>query len=131
MWLTLALDDFIFTAATKPTQLTSVDRLWESIHETSQWGSLAHTNGGMSRLSLSDQDKDVRDWFVQEAEKLGCQVRIDAVGNIFAIIHGENPDIPPIGVGSHLDTQPAGDFFLLLAMFIHTAHSDVIHRRPV
>lgn len=30
------------------------------------------------------------------------------MGNIFAIRPGENNDIPPIGIGSHLDTQPAG-----------------------
>lgn len=106
-----------------------MDRLWESIHETSQWGSVAQTNGGMSRLALSDQDKDVRDWFVQEAERLGCQVRVDAIGNIFAILQGKNTDIPPIGIGSHLDTQPAGELFLLVVKL--TAHSNAVHRWPV
>lgn len=30
------------------------------------------------------------------------------MGNIFAIRPGQNNDLPPIAVGSHLDTQPAG-----------------------
>ena len=30
------------------------------------------------------------------------------MGNIFAIRPGENNDLPPIGLGSHLDTQPTG-----------------------
>lgn len=33
---------------------------------------------------------------------------MDEVGNIFATRPGKNNDIPPIGLGSHLDTQPAG-----------------------
>lgn len=30
------------------------------------------------------------------------------MGNIFAVRPGENNDLPPIGIGSHLDTQPTG-----------------------
>lgn len=30
------------------------------------------------------------------------------MGNIFAILPGLNNSLPPIGIGSHLDTQPAG-----------------------
>ncbi len=30
------------------------------------------------------------------------------MGNIFAIRPGENNDLPPIAMGSHLDTQPTG-----------------------
>ena len=31
----------------------------------------------MSRLSLSESDKSVRDWFVKTTESLGCQVTVD------------------------------------------------------
>ena len=34
--------------------------------------------------------------------------QVDAVGNIFATRPGKNNTFPPIGLGSHLDTQPAG-----------------------
>lgn len=64
----------------------------------------------MSRLSLSDNDRRVRDYFVYEASNAGCDVQIDQMGNIFAVIPGENNEIAPIGIGSHLDTQPAGKF---------------------
>jgi len=50
----------------------------------------------------------VREWFVAEAKKYGCSVKIDQMGNIFAIRRGRNNDVPPVGIGSHLDTQPAG-----------------------
>jgi hydantoinase/carbamoylase family amidase len=35
-------------------------------------------------------------------------VQIDEMGNIFAIRPGRNNELPPIGLGSHLDTQPTG-----------------------
>jgi hypothetical protein len=36
----------------------------------------------MARLTLSDADKQARDWFVQTAESLGCKVKVDAMGEI-------------------------------------------------
>lgn len=62
----------------------------------------------MNRLSSNDDDKLVRDWFIAETAKCGCTHRVDEMGNIFAIRPGENNDLPPIGLGSHLDTQPTG-----------------------
>lgn len=65
------------------------------------------TETGMSRLSLSDTDKQARDWFASTTEALGCKVTTDAMGNQFAIRPGLN-DGPPTCAGSHLDTQPSG-----------------------
>ena len=62
---------------------------------------------GMSRLSLSDSDKEARDWFAETAKDLGCTVTVDAMGNTFAVRPGRKPG-PPTCAGSHLDTQPAG-----------------------
>lgn len=83
-------------------------RLWSDIHYTAQWGAIGD-GLGMARLTLTDEDKRVRDYVVSEAISLGCQVRIDQIGNIFAVLPGENNEIAPIGIGSHLDTQPAGE----------------------
>ncbi|KAF3037879.1 hypothetical protein E8E11_005274 [Didymella keratinophila] len=64
-------------------------RLMDTLHHTyefgkgQQWGHKA-TDTGMKRLSLSDSDKQVRDWFVETTESLGCIVPIDKMGNIFA-----------------------------------------------
>lgn len=87
-------------------------RVWDLIQHTSQWG-LLNDGGevGLCRESLTDGDRQVRDWFVQETKALGCDVKIDEMGNIFAILPGENNSIPPIGMGSHLDSQPAGGRF--------------------
>jgi hydantoinase/carbamoylase family amidase len=62
----------------------------------------------MNRLTLNDDDKMVRDWFIEETAKYGCHHKIDEMGNIFAIRPGQNNSLPPIGLGSHLDTQPTG-----------------------
>lgn len=65
------------------------------------------TETGVCRLSLSDLDKEVRDWFITETNTLGCNIKVDKVGNIFAIYPGKNLD-HPTAIGSHLDTQPMG-----------------------
>jgi hydantoinase/carbamoylase family amidase len=62
----------------------------------------------MNRLASNDDDKSVRDWFISETAKYGTFHRVDEMGNIFAIRPGLNNDLPPIGLGSHLDTQPTG-----------------------
>ncbi|KAF2002466.1 amidase [Amniculicola lignicola CBS 123094] len=60
----------------------------------SKWGALAAPSTGMCRLTLSQEDKEARDWLV---------------GNIFAIRKGADATKKkPIGMGSHMDTQPAG-----------------------
>jgi beta-ureidopropionase / N-carbamoyl-L-amino-acid hydrolase len=84
-------------------------RLWDSLMETAQFG--ATPKGGIKRLTVSDDDKRVRDWFKAECEKLGCAVEVDEVGNMFATRAGKRTDILPIAMGSHLDTQPTGGKF--------------------
>lgn len=58
----------------------------------------------MSRLSLTDADKQARDWFVKTTESLGCKVTVDAMGNIFAVRPGLKEGLATFA-GSHLDTQ--------------------------
>ncbi|WP_373696671.1 M20 family metallo-hydrolase [Microvirga yunnanensis] len=67
--------------------------------------------GGVSRLTLTDTDRQVRDWLKSECERLGCTVTVDEVGNMFAVRPGRRSDLPPIAIGSHLDTQPTGGKF--------------------
>ncbi|HXW27132.1 MAG TPA: M20 family metallo-hydrolase, partial [Xanthobacteraceae bacterium] len=55
-------------------------------------------------------DRRVRDWFKARAEGLGCTVAVDDMGVMFARRAGAS-DVPPIAMGSHLDTQPTGGKF--------------------
>jgi beta-ureidopropionase / N-carbamoyl-L-amino-acid hydrolase len=84
-------------------------RLWDSLMETAAFGGTPR--GGIKRLSVSDEDKRVRDWFKAACEKLGCTVVVDEVGNMFATRPGKRSDVLPIAMGSHLDTQPTGGKF--------------------
>jgi len=85
------------------------ERLWSTIIETSRFGGTP--GGGVTRLTLSDADREVRDWFVAQCRALGCVVTVDEVGNIFARRAGRDNTRPPIAFGSHLDTQPSGGKF--------------------
>jgi hypothetical protein len=66
------------------------------------------TEVGMKRLALAPSDKSARDWFVSTTQELGCETKIDEMGNIFAIRPGLRNDRAPTYAGSHLDTQPSG-----------------------
>ena len=85
------------------------DRLWSALTETAAIG--ATPRGGLCRLALSEEDARVRRWFVQACEAAGCVVIVDELGDIFARREGADPSLPPIAIGSHLDTQPTGGRF--------------------
>jgi beta-ureidopropionase / N-carbamoyl-L-amino-acid hydrolase len=92
-------------------QNLSIDgkRLWDELMATAQIG--ATPKGGICRLTLTDFDRQVRDWFKQQCEALGCTVTVDEVGSMFARRPGKKATLPPIAMGSHLDTQPTGGKF--------------------
>jgi len=85
------------------------ERLWHELMETAAIGGTA--KGGICRLTLTDLDRQVRDWFKARCEALGCTVTVDDMGAMFARRPGQRNDIPPIAMGSHLDTQPTGGKF--------------------
>ncbi|MGH6738461.1 MAG: Zn-dependent hydrolase, partial [Bradyrhizobium sp.] len=85
------------------------ERLWDDLMETARIG--ATPKGGICRLTLTDLDREVRDWFKRQAEALGCAVTVDDMGTMFARRAGQRADIAPIAMGSHLDTQPTGGKF--------------------
>src|ERR1700726_4884427 len=84
-------------------------RLWDTIHETAKFG--ATPKGGVRRLTLGPEDKQVRDWFRGACEAAGLQVHVDALGSMFALRRGHDMTKPAVGLGSHLDTQPTGGKF--------------------
>jgi hypothetical protein len=84
-------------------------RLWNDIIESGKIG--ATEKGGLCRLALSDEDRRVREWFAEACRAEECEVRFDELGNLFARRAGRRPDLHPIAIGSHLDTQPTGGKF--------------------
>jgi beta-ureidopropionase / N-carbamoyl-L-amino-acid hydrolase len=85
------------------------NRLWDSLMRLAQIG--ATPKGGVCRLALTDLDKQGRDLVVSWARDAGMSVTVDQIGNIFMRRAGRNPALPPVGTGSHIDTQPTGGKF--------------------
>ncbi len=68
-------------------------------------------NGGLHRLALSDEDKEVRDWFLNQMEAAGLETRVDSMGNMFGRRSGTDSNTEPVLLGSHLDSQPYGGIY--------------------
>jgi beta-ureidopropionase / N-carbamoyl-L-amino-acid hydrolase len=84
-------------------------RLWHRLMELARIG--ATDKGGVCRVALTDADRQGRALFAQWARELGCTLRMDAIGNLFARRAGLQDDLPAVATGSHLDTQPTGGKF--------------------
>ena len=84
-------------------------RLWQSLMDMAAIGATA--KGGVRRIALSTVDRDGRDRFAELCRNAGLQLRVDAMGNMFARRPGRDPDRLPVLFGSHLDSQPTGGKF--------------------
>jgi len=84
-------------------------RLWDSLMEMAKIGGTP--KGGCKRLTLTDLDKQGRELFRGWCEQAGCSVKVDEMGNMFARRAGVDDNLPPVVLGSHLDTQPTGGKF--------------------
>ncbi len=71
----------------------------------------ATEKGGVCRLTLTDLDKESRELFAEWCNDAGCTMTIDKMGNMFARRAGADDTLPPVMVGSHLDSQPTGGKF--------------------
>jgi beta-ureidopropionase / N-carbamoyl-L-amino-acid hydrolase len=87
----------------------NADRLWSSLMELARIG--ATPKGGVKRLTLTDEDRRARDLFARWAREAGLAVEVDAIGNVFARRAGTDPSLPPVAMGSHIDSQPSGGKF--------------------
>ena len=85
------------------------DRLNARLADMAVHGALP--NGGCNRQALTDADRDGRELFMQWCRQIGCELRLDAIGNVFARRPGADNSLPPVMTGSHLDTQPTGGKF--------------------
>ena len=82
------------------------DRLWDSLMDMAKIG--PGIAGGNNRQTLTDEDAEGRRVFQQWCEAEGMTMGLDKLGNMFARREGADPSLPPVMVGSHLDTQPTG-----------------------
>ncbi|MCT4332016.1 Zn-dependent hydrolase [Paracoccus sp. YLB-12] len=96
------------TAAAGPAANMKVDgdRLWDSLMEMAKIG--PGIAGGNNRQTLTDADAEGRALFRMWSEDAGMTMGLDRMGNMFMRHEGTEPDLDPVYIGSHLDTQPTG-----------------------
>ncbi len=81
-------------------------RLWETLERYAAFGAVP--GGGVTRPIFSAAEQAARRRLADDAAALGLQVRLDAAANVFCTRPGGDPTLPPIVVGSHLDSVPNG-----------------------
>ncbi|RJL16299.1 Zn-dependent hydrolase [Paracoccus siganidrum] len=82
------------------------ERLWDSLMEMAKIG--PGVAGGNNRQTLTDADAEGRALFRDWCEAAGMTMGLDRMGNMFMRHEGAEPDLDPVYIGSHLDTQPTG-----------------------
>ncbi len=85
------------------------DRLWDSLMDMAKIGATA--KGGVKRLTLTDLDRESRDLFAKWGAEAGCTLAVDQMGTMFLRRAGADDSLPPVMIGSHLDSQPTGGKF--------------------
>ncbi|ANJ98807.1 Zn-dependent hydrolase [Serratia plymuthica] len=91
------------------TQQVNGERLWQSLRDMAQFGAIP--KDGVTRLALSEEDRQARDQLRAWALEAGCSVRVDRMGNMFLRREGTRPELAPVVTGSHVDSQPNGGRF--------------------
>lgn len=92
--------------ATQSALCIDATRFWRTVEESDRIG--IGRPGGLRRVALSDEDKLMRDQFVEWCRHSGYAVSVDRLGSIFARRAGTDESLAPVVVGSHLDTQVNG-----------------------
>lgn len=95
----------------EPMTFPGVDgqRLWSDLMTLATIGALPA--GGCDRLALTPADVVARTLFAHWCAEARLPVTTDAIGNMFARYEGADPTLPPVFIGSHLDTQSPGGKF--------------------
>ncbi len=81
------------------------ERLLSRLEELASIG--ARSDGGVCRLAFSDEDLAGREYVITHLKRLGLEIRIDAIGNLFGILRGQT-NLGAVMIGSHTDTVAAG-----------------------
>ena len=85
------------------------ERLWDRLMALARFG--ARADGGVDRQALTSAEIEARAALVAWGRALGLRPFTDAAANLFLRLEGAEPDLPPVLIGSHIDTQPTGGKF--------------------
>lgn len=84
----------------------SLERMKDKIATFSKFGDAGH--GGITRYSLSEAAIKARNEFRKRMEKIGAEIEIDDLGDMYATLPGSDPDAKRIVMGSHVDSVKNG-----------------------
>ena len=86
----------------------NAQRVWERL---STLATITEPDSPWTRRSFTPKFLQGRKWIAHQFEQAGLVVSMDAGGNLIARLEGADPALPPILVGSHSDSVPAGGRF--------------------
>lgn len=114
-----------------PDLLVDGDRLNRTLTELASFG--ATPDGGVSRVAYSDADLAAREWVATLMGDAGLDVSVDLAGNLIGRQPGSDPELPPLLLGSHIDSVPSGGNYdgqvgSMAALEVATTLTDVGHR---
>lgn len=75
------------------------------------FNTIGRTAGGINRVAYSEADLAGRAFTLDLMRQAGLTPRLDAAGNIFARVTGTDASLPPILIGSHIDSVTDGGNF--------------------
>lgn len=93
------------------TQAVLIDaaRVWDRLMRLAQIGALPH--GGVNRQALTQGEAEAWRLIAGWADAERLEAACDAAGNLYVTLAGVDRSLPPVMMGSHIDSQPTGGKF--------------------
>ncbi|MGM0396955.1 MAG: M20 family metallo-hydrolase [Bacillota bacterium] len=88
---------------------TNLERIKKDIESLSKFNS--SKDGGLTRFSLTEEDRQAREYLKGELSKLNVKIYEDNAATLFARREGTDQDAPVIMIGSHFDSVKNGGNF--------------------
>lgn len=99
---------------TTPELTIDADRLWSDLMELAAIGAYddeATGLVGVNRQSLTDEGRAGRELLFSWMEELDLEITVDEMGTIFGRKEGQDPELDPVLIGSHIDTVATAGAF--------------------
>ncbi|RAK07899.1 allantoate deiminase [Halanaerobium saccharolyticum] len=89
--------------------LTKVERIKNDIENLREFN--ATPENGLTRFSLTEEDREARNYLKKELQKLDVEIYEDAAGSLVARREGTDKNAPVVMIGSHFDSVKNGGHF--------------------
>lgn len=95
----------VFTAVFDPPRVDGA-RLGAQLEALARFG--RNELGGVTRVAYTEADRQAREYVMRLMREASLEVTIDAAANLVGRRAGTEPGLPPLLMGSHIDTVPEG-----------------------